>query len=616
MDLKHISLLLVEDDPDYELLIRKDLAGLKQFRFTIHSVYSLSEAKEWLNQKSVDCVLLDLTLPDSQGIQTYSELQIAATHVPIVVMTGLKDKDFAFELLEHGAQDYLIKGEFSSDRLARSLIYAIERKQTHVEIEKLASFPELNPDPIFEINLAGQLTYLNPATKNKFPDLEEKALQHPLLSNWGKHLELLQLKKSMIMFESNLKEYQYECRAYAIQGQEKFRVYVLDVTERKKVEKMKDEFIHHVNHEMRSPMASIRGALSLFKDKSGNFLNKDQAQLIEIALRNTDILGRMVNDLIESTQSGIGRMSVHLRRSKVEPIVSSVMESFKSFANQKNIELGYSFEPNLPYVLVDSLRTEQILTNLVDNAIKFTEKNGKVEVHVGLEENSDFVLISVCDNGIGVVENEFEKIFEKFYRSPESQKVNRKGLGLGLYIARELVQYQGGKVWLKSELEKGSTFYFTLPCFSLAYLLKDYVKEITQKSFMSQIIQFCVFSEQGHTLTDSAFRECMGKVKESIKINLYGEDVLFPEMEQEELLGYVFVMIGADPSGAEIACQRIQKKINKMEEFELNDLKIKFRLIAFPFHSATVSGRDYLTVFSKEVEKQLFSLIQKSHSSF
>jgi signal transduction histidine kinase len=231
--------------------------------------------------------------------------------------------------------------------------------------------------------------------------------------------------------------------------------------------RFKDEFLSHVSHELRSPLTAIKQFTNILLGGLAGELNKEQREYQQIVLRNIRQLQSMIDDLLEVTRLETGKLTVEPERLSVLMAVTDSFNTLEGSARGKRITLSYDLPPNLPSAHADQTRVRQILIILLDNAIKFTPEGGSVTIRAGVyEKDPRFVLMEVSDTGVGISTEITEEIFERLYQVSERTEASRKGLGLGLYICKELVMRQGGRIWATRRRPKGSTFSFTLPVFS------------------------------------------------------------------------------------------------------------------------------------------------------
>jgi two-component system phosphate regulon sensor histidine kinase PhoR len=201
-------------------------------------------------------------------------------------------------------------------------------------------------------------------------------------------------------------------------------------------------------------------------------LNLEQREYQQIVVKNILQLQSMIDDLLEVTRLETGRLTVDLEGVSILDAVTDTFNTLQITARAKGISLTYDLPPELPSAHGDQIRVRQILVILLDNAIKFTPKGGAAAISARLlPHDSRFLLLEVADTGCGISPERSERIFERAYQDPAPVWSSRKGLGMGLYICRQLVMRQGGEIWVKQQQQKGSTFSFTLPVFSLNNLM-------------------------------------------------------------------------------------------------------------------------------------------------
>jgi PAS domain S-box-containing protein len=230
--------------------------------------------------------------------------------------------------------------------------------------------------------------------------------------------------------------------------------------------RFKDEFLSNVSHELRSPLTAIKQFTSILLGGIAGDLNNAQREYQQIVLKNINQLQAMIGDLLEVTQLETGKFSLALEAVSLTDAVNDAFATLQVTARTKGVTLSGDVPPDLPPVHADQTRLRQILTILVDNAVKFTPQGGAVTIRGRwLAEDPRFLRVDVRDTGCGIGEEARERIFERLYQVAEPAQAGRKGLGLGLYICKELVTRQGGGIWVTSQPGRGSTFSFTLPVF-------------------------------------------------------------------------------------------------------------------------------------------------------
>lgn len=234
-----------------------------------------------------------------------------------------------------------------------------------------------------------------------------------------------------------------------------------DVTEQRELDRVKASFISMVSHELRTPLNSILGFSDILLTGAAGSINDHQREFLGHIKTSSRHLVQLVNDILDLSRIDAGHFRLDIGPLLPGVLVRQVVAQLSGLAAAAQVELLAEVEENLPPAHGDARRIEQVLINLVGNALKFTPAGGKVRVRV--VQGTGKLVFSVIDNGAGIAEEEREKIFERFYQPATTPGLATKGSGLGLTIARHLVEQHQGCIWLESEVGVGSEFYFTLP---------------------------------------------------------------------------------------------------------------------------------------------------------
>jgi signal transduction histidine kinase len=223
-------------------------------------------------------------------------------------------------------------------------------------------------------------------------------------------------------------------------------------------------FYHTVSHELKTPLTSAREFISIVMDGLAGPLNEAQQEYLAIARQSCDRLRVCIDDLMDASRLETGKLTLEIKPGSLGAVIEQLTTLLAPVAAGKRITLTHEVEADLPEFCFDENRLMQVLVNLVNNALKFTPESGRVTITAGrTSEHPGCVEVAVSDTGCGLAPAEKERVFERLYQVPNSDAGSEQGLGLGLYICRELVQSHGGRIWVESELGKGSTFYFVIP---------------------------------------------------------------------------------------------------------------------------------------------------------
>ncbi len=226
------------------------------------------------------------------------------------------------------------------------------------------------------------------------------------------------------------------------------------------LDKLKDEFVSLASHELRTPMTAIKGSLSTILDGYAGEVSKDGREFLTAAYNENDRLIRLVNNLLNISRIEAGRFAFNVSSINMDQLISEILYSLQPAVKEKNIYLKFVSDGKLPLVAGDVDKVKEVLINLIGNAIKFTHKGGVViTAHV----QDQMVVTAVTDTGSGIAKEDQDLLFKKFSQVGKNYARPTGGTGLGLYISKKIVEGLQGSIWLDSTLNKGSTFYFSLP---------------------------------------------------------------------------------------------------------------------------------------------------------
>lgn len=357
----------------------------------------------------------------------------------------------------------------------------IARKRTETELkeseQKYRDLFENASDLIQSLDSDGRIVYVNRAWRETMGYSEEETWQltirdfiHPqsqehCLSTLQKVMAGEKLDKLEAVFVAkDGKKIEVEgsvsCRfvdGKAISTRGIFR----DVTQRKKVDRMKDEFVSVVSHELRTPLTSIRGSLGLLIHGIAGAISQQAKELLVIALNNSERLIRLINDILDIQKIQSGQMRFSLQKTEIMPLVEQALTNNNSYGEQFGVHFSITERCAGVQVSVDSDRFLQVLTNLMSNAAKFSPRGSTVEI--GVSRRESWVRVTVTDHGCGIPEEFRSRIFEKFAQADSSDTRQKGGSGLGLSICKAIVEKMNGRIDYVSQLNVGTSFYFELP---------------------------------------------------------------------------------------------------------------------------------------------------------
>jgi len=225
--------------------------------------------------------------------------------------------------------------------------------------------------------------------------------------------------------------------------------------------RMKSEFVSVVSHQLRSPLSNLRWAIELLMSGRIGQIEEKQLEYFKILKENSNRMKELVSDLLTVSRIETAELPTKKEECHLEDIIKDFIKEFQPFATASNVEIAFKPQLNLPKVLVDASQIKLVIENLLDNAIRYIKEPGKVEIR--LERQNEQLYFEIKDTGVGIPKDDQKYIFQKFFRSENIMRHQTQGTGLGLYIARAIIEKLGGKIGFKSQEGKGSTFYFTLP---------------------------------------------------------------------------------------------------------------------------------------------------------
>lgn len=234
-----------------------------------------------------------------------------------------------------------------------------------------------------------------------------------------------------------------------------------EIVKLRRIDQMKNDFLSTVSHELRTPLTSIKGSISLVQQGITGEVNEKQAKMLDIVMRNTDRLTRLINDILDINKIESGKMEIKKSPVNLAQILTVSLKAFDSMAADKKIDLRIEIDGIDHFIYADQDRIEQIIVNITGNAFKFTPVNGTITAH--LSDEGDSVSLAISDTGPGIPKDELEKVFDKFHQVDNSATREVGGSGLGLAICKKLIEIHNGEIRLESEVGKGSTFTFSLP---------------------------------------------------------------------------------------------------------------------------------------------------------
>jgi signal transduction histidine kinase len=371
---------------------------------------------------------------------------------------------------------------------------------------------------------------------------------------------------------------------------------------RKNEVQLRDEFLSHVSHELRSPLTSIYSFSTIIADGLAGETTQQQNEYLQIILRNVRQLQSMIEDLLQVTQAQAHKLSVELESVSLNEAIEYAVDTLRGAAKEKEINLSCQSSARLPSVYADATRVRQVLTILLDNAVKFTPAGGtvKVEAHE-YEKDGSMMQIEVSDTGCGIGPEARERIFEHLYQVTDPGHAGRRGLGLGLHIAKDLVTRQGGKIWVTSELEKGSHFFFTLPIFSLAGVIRPI---LTQEKSAGDSLALITAEVECRDGSPDVPRKTVDVARMVLQQCLRADsDVLLPSIGPLSEHKRFFVVANTKQDGAESIGRRIQSQLRGHHGFQSDNFNFVISHSFLP--PLTRDANESMETFAEEVASEV-----------
>ena len=352
---------------------------------------------------------------------------------------------------------------------------------------------------------------------------------------------------------------------YAMERQALLRS--LEMSRKQQLE-FKNQFLSHVSHELRTPLTCIHQYVTILLDGLSGDMTLEQRGHLQTILKSVNQLGAMVRDLLEAARAESGKIVLEMRCVSINELIRNAAAMMQATAEQKGVGLEVGVEAGIPFVYGDPDRILEVLINLIDNAIKFTPADGAVTVQAcRVSTDIDFISVSVSDTGSGITPEARSLIFERLYQDPNAVDNNRKGLGLGLFIAKELVSLHGGRIWVASDGASGSTFSFTLPLYSLPKLLAPVI--VHENQLRTAIVLVRVELKSRFKPVRGNWKEICKQSRELLERCVYlDKDLVLPPMATSGPDQTLFVVASTDLERAEIMMTRIRQQLGKLEDLD------------------------------------------------
>ncbi|MBW4445200.1 MAG: response regulator [Plectolyngbya sp. WJT66-NPBG17] len=481
------DILVIDDTPENLNLLSTLLI---EHGYKVRSVTKGSTGIRGAQVMPPDLILLDVNMPQMSGYEVCQHLKAddRTRDIPIIFISALeavRDKVKAFQA---GGVDYItkpfqieevlarIETHLTLRRLQNQLRFQNEQLQQEIRErkyaeEKFATIFQQSPNPIAIVTVPeGQLIEVNPSFLSISGHTLDQVIGNSITQLHLGHdsatfLRRLQttetfhnLEFELLTHSGSVKSILLSFDRIELNGTTYALLIANDITERKRLE---NEFISLVSHELRTPLTSMMGSLDLLSSGQLGSLTEQGQQVLSIGVKNAERLIRLINDILDLERIRSGKITMNRRSCNLADLMTQATEEMQAMADCSEIQL--ITEPMSILLNADPDRIVQTLTNLLSNAIKFSPAQTTVQMQACSSGHSSSVCISVFDQGRGIPSHQIQTIFERFQQVDASDARQKGGTGLGLAICRNIIEQHGGRIWVESTVNQGSTFYLELP---------------------------------------------------------------------------------------------------------------------------------------------------------
>lgn len=488
-----VTILVVDDEKGIREGCRRILSSEG---YTVDTAENGKLGLDKVKENSYDLVLVDLMMPVMGGLEMMEQVRQIDPGIILVVITGFATVETAVDAMKHGAYDYIPK-PFNPDQLMAVINRGLDKRRLTIEKEKLREERDQRllevaseksklhtivnsmADGILVINRECQLALWNPAV------LKMLNITGSVDSGVGMDYRKALRQKDLVeviskAFSPDFSQYTIISEEVVLSGETQKTLMVIvagvrdekgenlgvvctfrDISELKEVEEVKSQFVRMVAHEIRAPLGAIEGYLNAYLTGVAGTDPQFNRQMLERAKLRAHSLMDLVNDLLLFAKLESKKVVRKKEFLDMKEIIENTVELFKVQGSTKDISFSVDIPEKLPPVEADRAEMEQLLTNLVSNAMKYNVKNGKVMV--GAVPDGHYLSIKVSDTGIGIDEESLPCVFDEFYRVSGPKTRYTTGTGLGLSIVKRIVESHFGEITVESKVEEGTTFTIRLP---------------------------------------------------------------------------------------------------------------------------------------------------------
>lgn len=489
MDATKAKILIVDDEKGLRIGAKRLLEGEG---YEVDTAENGTEGIEKGVSSEYDLAIIDIKMPDVDGIEVLKRIKNAHPSTVCFMATAYASYDTAIESTKLGAYSYIPK-PFSPDELLSHVHKGVERRKLIIEAEKLRKEREerllevayektrLNTiinsiaDGVLVVNKSGEAALYNPSAL-KLLHIDDLVLEQYCLDKI--HPEIVKLIKK-ILNENKFVPKSYSTQIEVKSGGNLFieatcspvphpdgslagvAAVISNITELKKVELIKSQFVSMVAHELKTPIAAVMGFIKIILDDSLGIPREQVNDFLTRSYGRLKGLLEMVNDLLDISRMELKTKQRELAPLNVEEIIKSTVDFLELDLKKKGLVVNFEAEPNLPSLVADQNQINRLFTNMLSNAIKYNKDNGRIDIKIWKDKH--YLIAKISDTGIGIAGQDKDKLFQEFFRIKNERTRGISGTGLGLSIVKKIVETYAGKIEVESKLGEGTAFTIYLP---------------------------------------------------------------------------------------------------------------------------------------------------------
>ncbi len=419
------EILIVEDSPTQLEQLR---FILEQNGYLVKTAHEGVSALKLIHEKKPELVISDIVMPELDG---YSLCRIIKEDpklrdLPVMLLTNLSDPQDVIKGLQAGADNFLTK-PYNEQFLLSRISYILLNK----ELRSAGSSSDMGIDIYF----SGRKYFIN-SNRMQIIDLLLSTYENAIQKN----VELAEANHQLLAMHKEIAKKNQELE---------------------KLNQDKNRFLQIAAHDIRNPVTAILSFSMMLLDESKEKFSEDEVEFLSIIQESSEFLLKLLNELLDISVIESGQLNLRLNELDLVKIMKSNIVIHRVIAERKNISINFKSDSKEIFANVDQVKIEQVLNNIISNAIKFSHPES--EVRILLTKNDHHIIIMIIDSGLGIPKGEQEKLFQPFAKTSVQSTGGERSTGLGLSICKKIVEAHNGKIWFDSEPNKGSTFYVSLP---------------------------------------------------------------------------------------------------------------------------------------------------------